>query len=257
MHHIVMFSGGSGSWAAGKRVANHYGTDNLTLLFADTKFEDEDTYRYLHDAAANIGVEPTIVADGRDIWQVFTDEGFLANSRVDLCSRILKREICDRWITERFTPEECRIWVGIDFSEVHRLERMAARKLPYIYDSPLLWEPILTKAEIHEWSNAEGIKQQRLYDIGMPHANCGGGCVKAGQAHFRRLYENFPERYKLWEEKEQELYRNVPRTRPFLRRRIDGKNHYLSLKEFRETVLEASSDIDQQDWGGCGCFIDS
>lgn len=32
-----MYSSGVGSWAAAKRVAEKYGTDNLTLLFADTK----------------------------------------------------------------------------------------------------------------------------------------------------------------------------------------------------------------------------
>lgn len=42
---VVMFSGGVGSWAAAKRVAERRGTDGLILLFADTKSEDEDTYR--------------------------------------------------------------------------------------------------------------------------------------------------------------------------------------------------------------------
>ena len=32
---VVMFSGGIGSWAAAKRVAEAHGTDDLVLLFAD------------------------------------------------------------------------------------------------------------------------------------------------------------------------------------------------------------------------------
>jgi hypothetical protein len=40
---IVMFSGGIGSWAAAKRVAERHGTDNLTLLFTDTLIEDGDS----------------------------------------------------------------------------------------------------------------------------------------------------------------------------------------------------------------------
>lgn len=37
MHsHVVMFSGGAGSWATAKRVAERHGTEGLVLLFADT-----------------------------------------------------------------------------------------------------------------------------------------------------------------------------------------------------------------------------
>ena len=51
MQHVVMFSGGAGSWMTAKRVAEKHGTDNLILLFADTLIEDEDLYRFLDEAA--------------------------------------------------------------------------------------------------------------------------------------------------------------------------------------------------------------
>ena len=41
-----MFSGGVGSWAAAKRVADAHGTDNLTLLFTDTLIEDADIHEW-------------------------------------------------------------------------------------------------------------------------------------------------------------------------------------------------------------------
>ena len=40
--HLVMFSGGVGSWAAAKRVVERHGTEGVVLLFADTLIEDED-----------------------------------------------------------------------------------------------------------------------------------------------------------------------------------------------------------------------
>ena len=172
MEHVVMMSGGIGSWAAAKRVAEQVGPEHLTLLFTDTKFEDEDTYRFLWDAAKNIGAPLEIIADGRDIWEVFADNKFLANSRVDICSRVLKREIADKWIAERFTPATVVVYTGIDWSEIHRQERMAKRKLPWIYKAPLCEPPYLMKAELHSWAESEGIRKQRLYEIGMPHANC-------------------------------------------------------------------------------------
>lgn len=264
MKHIVMLSGGAASWAAGKRVVERYGAEDTVLLFADTRFEDEDTYRYLHDAAENIGAELEIVADGRDIWDVFLSERFMGNSRIDPCSKRLKREVCDRWIKERYKPDECIVYTGIDWTEMHRHERMAERKKPYVYEAPLLWEPQIAKPQIMEWSKAEGLRQQRLYDIGMPHANCGGGCIKAGQAHWKQLWEQWPERYGLWESKEQWVYEQAKKAdppwtpKPFLKMQRSGETVYMTLKEFREQVLEpGGSQCDLFDWGGCGCFIDA
>ena len=262
MHHVIFLSGGIGSWAAGKRVAQAYGTENMTCLFTDTKFEDEDTYRFLRDAAANIGAPLEIISEGRDIWQVFRDNGFLGNSRVDLCSRILKRELADKWIAKNFTPETVTCYVGIDWTELHRFERLAPRKLPWIYKAPLCDKPYLMKAELHDWADSEGLKKQRLYLIGSAHANCGGGCVKAGLGHWRNLFQKWPERYALWESKEQEIYDHVPRAKPFLKKRIKGETIYLSLRDLREQYLEpelsgVACDIDPNDLGGCGCFSDS
>lgn len=261
MKHVVMMSGGIGSWAAGKRVVAEHGADNTTLLFTDTKFEDEDTYRFLDDAAQNIGADLIKIADGRDIWRVFEDAKFLANSRVDICSRVLKRELADKWIAENFTPDTVTVYVGIDWTEIHRYERLAPRKLPWIYKAPLCEAPYLTKMELHAWAEAEGLKKQRLYEMGMPHANCGGGCVKAGVAHWRKLYQQWPERYALWERKEQELYRRLPNAKPFLKKSDNGEMHYLSLRELRRDYLEPEADgeacqIDLFDFGGCGCFVD-
>ncbi len=65
MKHVVMFSGGIGSWMTAKRVADVHGTDDLTLLFADTKMEDEDLYRFLDESAANVGGTLVKVAESR------------------------------------------------------------------------------------------------------------------------------------------------------------------------------------------------
>ena len=56
---LVFFSGGIGSWAAAKRVAMRPDVKHITLLFADTLIEDEDLYRFLDDATANINHDCT------------------------------------------------------------------------------------------------------------------------------------------------------------------------------------------------------
>src|SRR5690349_19447210 len=84
MKHVVMFSGGLGSWMTAKRVAEQHGTDGLFLVFADVggqhasphAGEDEDTYRFIREAAANVGGQLVWLNEGRDIWQVFKDDRF-------------------------------------------------------------------------------------------------------------------------------------------------------------------------------------
>lgn len=61
--HVVMFSGGIGSWAAAKRVAERHGTADMVLLFTDTKTEDEDLYRFIDEAAADVGAPLVKIAD--------------------------------------------------------------------------------------------------------------------------------------------------------------------------------------------------
>src|SRR5688572_15760444 len=118
--HVVMFSGGLGSWAAAKRVATRYGTKNLTLLFCDTLIEDEDLYRFIGEAAENVGAPLIRVADGRTPWQVYKDERFLGNARIDPCSRVLKREPAARWLNDNCAPKSTIIHLGIDWTESHR-----------------------------------------------------------------------------------------------------------------------------------------
>jgi 3'-phosphoadenosine 5'-phosphosulfate sulfotransferase (PAPS reductase)/FAD synthetase len=250
-----MFSGGVGSWAAAKRVAARNGVDNLTLLFTDTKSEDADTYRFLREAAANVGAPLVTIADGRTIWDVFREERFLGNTRVDLCSRILKRELADRWLAEHYQPASTTVYVGIDWSEEHRFTRLAQRKLPWRYEAPLCDAPYLTKGALHEWATREGLQMQRLYRLGMPHANCGGGCVKAGAGHFARLLAADPERFAEWERNEASLRAELGDV-AILRDRTGGETRPLPLSELRQRI-EAGQQPDMFDIGGCGCFVDA
>lgn len=105
MRHVVMFSGGIGSWATASRVADDHGTDSLTLLFADTLVEDADTYRFLHEAAEQVGGELVIVKDGRTPFEVFHDDHFLGNSRLANCSKYLKQKPCREWLEANVDPD--------------------------------------------------------------------------------------------------------------------------------------------------------
>lgn len=245
---VVFFSGGVGSWATAKRVIEKFGASDTILLFADTRMEDEDLHRFLNEASANVGALLVRIADGRTPWDVFFDRRFLGNSRIDPCSETLKRKLADKWLLENCDPKDTVCYVGIDWTEQHRIERLAPRKLPWIYEAPMCEPPYLDKRGMLAWLKQEGIKPPRLYEMGFAHNNCGGFCVKAGQGHFANLLRTMPCRYAFHEEKEQEIRR-------FLGKDISILKGGLTLKVLREKI-ESRKEIDMFEIGGCGCFID-
>ena len=253
MNHIVMYSGGICSWAAADRLRGQ--GHELTLLFTDTQCEDEDLYRFIEESAPSLG-ELVRIEDGRTIWQVFKDVKYMGNSRIDPCSRILKRELADKWVAKHFKPEECIIYLGIDWTETHRIDRLKPRKLPYIYEAPMCEPPYLTKQQMLDNCRESGVEPPRLYDMGFMHNNCGGFCIRSGQAQFRKLWIEKPEYYLACEAAEQEVFESIGKAQPFLRVTENGELHYLSLRTFREQYLLADKQIDLFDWGGCGCFLE-
>lgn len=266
MHAVVQFSGGAGSWAAAKRVVAQKGFDDVTLLFADTLIEDEDLYRFLDDAATDIGVPITRVADGRTPWEVFRDVRYIGNTRVDPCSKVLKRDLLRRWIEDNCDPQETVVVLGIDWTELHRLERAAPRWEPWTLWAPLCEETETDKESLLVELREAGIRPPRLYEMGFPHNNCGGFCVKAGQAQFKKLYEEMPDRYVAHELEEELLRQHLgkdvsilrDRSKAGIREHTDDPNVKavpLTLRRFRER-MEAGGEVDPYDWGGCGCALD-
>jgi hypothetical protein len=253
MKRVVMFSGGAGSWAAAKRVAAQYGTADMTLLFTDTKSEDPDLYRFIYEAARNVGVPLTTIAEGRTVWELFFDEKMMGSSRVDLCSRVLKRELADKWLAEHFTAEDTTVYVGIDWTEEHRILRLAERKKPWRYEAPLCNPPYITKLDIITMLKQQGIEPPRMYGLGFAHNNCFGGCVKAGLGHWANLLRTMPEQYAMHERKEEEFRALVGKDVSILRRQTPQGTFPVTLKQHREE-LQAGGQCDMFDIGGCGCF---
>lgn len=123
------------------------------------------------------------LVEGRDVWEVFRDRRFLGNSQVDLCSRILKRELADSWamanclrVGELFGPPDL-FAVGIGISERHRFDDgegggVGPRKLAdgWLYHAPLI--------EAEEAINAGG--QAHLLELMAP--------VEAFEVAGQRMY---------------------------------------------------------------------
>ena len=252
--HIVFYSGGLGSWATAKRVIERNGKENVILLFTDTLIEDEDLYRFLDDTVKKFQCEYVRISDGRTPWQVYKDVRFLGNSRQANCSHELKQKPAKKYIKENFNPDQCVLYLGIDWSEEHRTKAPKKNWMPYQIEFPMCEEPYLDKLDIIKMLQKEQIELPRLYKMGFSHNNCGGFCCRAGIGHFANLYEQLPERYIDCEKKEQEIREYLNKDVTMLKKTKNGITFPYSLADLRKD-LDKKLDVDRFDIGGCGCFV--
>jgi hypothetical protein len=255
--HLVQFSGGASSWAAAQRAIQRYGRRNVRLLFADTLIEDPDLWRFMLQAVQQLGARFTIIRDGRTPWQVFEDERFIGNTRVDVCSRILKRDPLAKYRDANFDPSDTVIHFGLAWYEPDRIERVrrAMTDAGWACDFPMCWEPLLDPEEVLALMESQGIRRPALYAEGFSHNNCGGRCVKAGHAQWAKLLEKRPAAYLESEGHERRL-RGLGINGTILRDRRGGTTKPMTLETFRIRVqTEGSSAYDPNDVGGCGCAL--
>lgn len=225
-------------------------------MFADTLVEDADTYRFLKDAAANVGGRLEIVKDGRNPFQVFKDDRFLGNSRLANCSKYLKQIPCRKFVTT-YDPADVTLYVGIDWTETHRIPAIKAGWQPYTVEAPMCERPYFDKTQMLEWAKREELEPPAAYAMGMPHANClAQGCVRGGQAYWANLLRTNREAFLYSEREESELADYLEADVSILKERTGGEAKPLTLKAFRERIEKQSSLFDSCDWGGCGCFVD-
>lgn len=250
MKHIIAYSDGLGSFAAAYRVVSEHGPKSVECVFTDTKTEDEDLYRFLDDSIEFLGCDLVKLEDGRNIWQVFKDSRFMGNSRVDPCSKILKREMFEKYL-RTYDPADVVVYYGIGPHEAHRAATIIDRWRPYQVEMPLLDQP-MNKEEILVLLDNLGIQPPRLYDLGFEHNNCGGFCVKTGQRQMLHLLRTMPDRYAWHEQQQEELFADIG-PHEFIRKVVDGHLHYLSLKEFRE-MIESGERPQMFANGACACF---
>lgn len=245
------------------KVVERYGVARTLLVFADTMYEDEDTYAWGRAAAKVVGAELAEISDGRTPWEVFRDERYLGNSRADPCSKILKRQLIDRWLASNFDPSEVTLHFGIHWSESDRFFRvdrdgefrgvlLRMFEAGWFARALLCEKPYMGMDEIREWASRCGLWEQRLYRAGFPHANCGGRCVKQGQSGWTLLYHKFPERFAECEREENKM-REMLGDVAMLKETVKGESRPLPLAVLRQRI-EAKQAMPLFDFGGCGCF---
>ncbi|MEC0276856.1 hypothetical protein [Peribacillus frigoritolerans] len=272
MKHVIFYSGGLGSWATANRVIEKHGIANIHLLFTDTFIEDKDLYRFLiettqkmfgidqSDLLALVDLIPPVshhtmelrkdflkwlaelttkrnphfhwISDGREPWETFKDARFIGNSRIAPCSHHLKQQSAKHWIFDNFGPEDTTLYLGIDCSETHRTLAPAKNWEPFKMGYPLVETDTNKDAVFQELAETD-IELPNLYKQGFSHNNCGGACVRGGQAHFLNLLKTNRDLYIYHEEKEQAMREYLDKDVAILRRTRNKVKTPLTLRSLR------------------------
>lgn len=255
MKHLVQFSTGAGSAEVAWRVVAEHGRSDVVLLTADTLVEDEDNWRFAQQVVDRLGCEWVRLADGRTPMQVGRDERCIPNNRMAACSKILKRQLLRRHMDQHYDPAGSIVYLGFDWTEPHRVTAARPHWAPWRVEAPLTEPPHLWKADLLGLWRARGIEPPRLYSYGFAHANCGGACVRGGQAQWSLLLQVNRPRYLEWEAEENKSRDELGKDLSILRDRTGGRLRPLTLTEFRERIEHQPSMFDADDWGACGCLM--
>jgi len=256
MRHIVQFSTGVASAEIAWRLVGQHGRDAVLLLTADTRKEDADNWRFAHEVHGRLGCEWVVLADGRTPMQVGRDRRVVPNNRMAVCSLILKRKLLRDYLDAHIDPAIAAIYLGYDWTEVERIKKAAPNWAPYMVRTPLADHPFVSKPDLLQAFRDRGIEPPRLYAQGFPHANCGGACVRGGQAQWELLLRVNRPRYLEWEADEEQTRAELGKDVAILRDRNHGGMTPLPLRTFRERIDAQPGLFDCDDWGACGCGLD-
>lgn len=260
MKHIVSVSGGVGSYFTLKRILEKANKDDVIAVFMDTLAEDGDLYRFLDDIEKKFDISIVRLCVGKTPLELAFERKYLWNSRIAECSIKLKSKPFRDWLKSNFNPDECILYLGIDWTETHRKAAIVRNYEPYEVRFPMCDKPYLDKNEMVELLKQEGIEIPRLYKLGFAHNNCKGCCVKAGIGQYRNLLIKDRITYLEMENKEQAFRQKYQNDVSILKRK--GKT--FTLRELREIVenegtqmslFEPLTKEECNDIGGCSCFI--
>lgn len=252
MKHIVSLSGGIASYIVLKRVIARYGKDNTIAVFCDTLYEDGDLYDFLSKIEIKLKINIIRLITGKTPLQLEIENKYIFNSRIATCSIELKTKPFHQWLHENYTPNNCVIYMGIDWSEVHRCDAISKNYYPYKVEYPLC-EETKFKIEYQQELKQDGFRVPRLYQIGLTHNNCGGRCVKAGIGHYLRLLESDRNRFLEIENEELQLQSIIGKPYTHLKRKGQPYSlHQLRIEKESQLTLFDFEEIN--DFGACSCF---
>lgn len=253
--HVVLFSGGMSSAFTLDRVLKEYGRENTIALHTDTRWEDEDTYRFIKEISTYHEARLKNRMDGRQPPEVWFGSRYLVGKNLAKCSLQLKTKQTIKFITQLQNRDiEPILYFGIGKHEEPRAINLSYRYAPVECRFPLVDSQLDAEYMRSTCETKWGIKIPRMYNLGFSHSNCGGRCVKGGLKHFARLLKVWPDRYLEVEQHEREFRKKVNPKIAILKDRRGGQVKYLTLETYRKQLIDgAVFDSKDEDLTPCEC----
>ena len=205
---ICWWSGGITSAVACKLTIDLYGKDRCSVVFIDTKNEDEDTYRFLLDCEKWYGLPIEIITGISErfptIQSVWRHYKSLNTATGSICSSTLKRDVRLQWEKENKGGWLHQVF-GFDLDESKRAKGMSMnhKQTKAIY--PLMMYGIMKKECIKIVEEA-GIEIPRAYKLGYSNNNClQTMCIKGGIGYWQKVGRDDPSKFNAMADLEHEL----------------------------------------------------
>jgi len=235
--HVVLLSGGLSSAFTLERVIKEYGRENTVAFHTDTRWEDEDNYRFMGEIASHFNAKLENRMDGRIPPEVWFKERYLVGKNLAKCSLALKTKQTQKYISELQAQDiEPILYFGIGKHEEHRAVNLDYRYCPIECRFPMVDNPLSNDQMKLICESQWGIKIPRMYRFGFSHSNCGGRCIKGGLGHFARLLDIWPDRYAEVEQYEREFRKTINPDIAILKDRRGGQTKYMTLECYRQRL---------------------
>ena len=127
MKHIVMFSGGVASSYVAWLVSQEQKKEDIILLHTPVGAEHPDADRFRKEFSDFLQIPITNVSSGMDLWELIKDQNCLPSVFIPFCSRILKQELANKFITLQKKHNEVLVYLGYGKNEHGRVQKYRAR----------------------------------------------------------------------------------------------------------------------------------
>lgn len=187
------------------------------IAYCDTGSEDEDNYRFMRDCAKWFGQPITEIGSDKysSTWGVWESRQYISGIAGAPCTQELK--IKPRLAFER--PDDIHVFgYTADSNDVRRAEALRENWPDLNVNTPLI-DAGLTKAACLSIIRNAGIEPPRVYEMGLPHANCLPCCKATSPDYWALIREKWPAEF--------ERMANLSRKLGARLARVDGERVFI------------------------------
>lgn len=197
MKHVVLYSGGTSSAYVAYLVLQEQKKEDVVLLHTPTYSENHDADIFRHKVARYLKMPITEWGDGRNIWELISDNNCIPGQFIPFCTQQLKQKMKEEYYKYlKETGEDFIEYVGFGAEEYRRVQKAYARnealgrKVSFpIFDKKVPSDEI-KRIITEEWK----IELPSAYNH-LNHNNC-IPCFKAGKDSWRVYWSKYPEQYR-------------------------------------------------------------